>query len=131
MRRSEVIESAALRLERAAVARDNTQGEPIGLIEAKAELRDAAAALRAALAMPPDPPSDTRAALSAFLFQVVQGPVLERDACVTQAREALAGSELDPLRGPVDGEPRPLCHHVAEPAKPETPEPAPWWKGRV
>lgn len=32
-------------------------------------------------------------ALRAILFQVVQGPVLERDACVTQARAALALAE--------------------------------------
>lgn len=31
------------------------------------------------------------AALRAILFQVVQGPVLERDACITQARAALFG----------------------------------------
>lgn len=30
------------------------------------------------------------AALRAILFQVIQGPVLERDACITQAREAYA-----------------------------------------
>jgi len=32
---------------------------------------------------------DMAAALRAFLFQVMQGKVLERDAVVTQAREAL------------------------------------------
>lgn len=32
-----------------------------------------------------------REALEAMLFQVVQGKILERDACVTQARAALAG----------------------------------------
>lgn len=32
---------------------------------------------------------DMAAALKAILFQVVQGKVLERDACITQARAAL------------------------------------------
>lgn len=37
------------------------------------------------------------AALKAILFQVVQGKVLERDACITQAREALALAEPPPI----------------------------------
>ena len=36
---------------------------------------------------------DMRAALRAILFQVIQGAVLERDACITQARAALAKAE--------------------------------------
>lgn len=33
------------------------------------------------------------AALRAIVFQVIQGKVLERDACITQAREAMAAAE--------------------------------------
>lgn len=36
------------------------------------------------------------AALEAILFQVVQGPVLERDACITQARAAIAKAKVAP-----------------------------------
>src|SRR5688572_897298 len=37
-----------------------------------------------------DAAEDLLAALKAILFQVVQGKVLERDACITQARKAVA-----------------------------------------
>ena len=36
---------------------------------------------------------DLLAACRAFLFQVIQGPVIERDAVVTQARAAIAKAE--------------------------------------
>lgn len=36
---------------------------------------------------------DMHDALVAILFQVIQGPVLERDACITQARAALAKTQ--------------------------------------
>lgn len=81
-------------------ARPATPDEIAAHLEREAERKrkwDAEQAEEQRLERIRDAAPDMLAALKAILFQVVQGKVLERDACITQARAAVARAEPPPI----------------------------------